>query len=74
MGEPTNEDRAGWAAAALEAFMGSHEPDDEKTSIEDLIVNLLHLAHQQYDLKLEEVEEYLARRRRMFEMEVEEDD
>lgn len=50
MGEVTNDDRAGWAEVACEAFAeitGQDMEDDLPEIIGDLIANLLHLANQQ---------------------------
>jgi hypothetical protein len=50
MGDVTNEDRAGWAEVACEAFAeitGQDIESDLPEIIGDLIANLLHLADQQ---------------------------
>jgi hypothetical protein len=49
MGDVTNEDRAGWAEVACEAFAeitGQDLENDLPEIIGDLIANLMHLASQ----------------------------
>ena len=56
MSEPTNQERARWARAALAVFTdrtysGDHpdtmDRDDLESAIGDLMCDLMHLAHQQ---------------------------
>ena len=46
MSEPTNDDRADWAQAAINAFQAVTRTDDED-AVPDLIADLLHLAVRQ---------------------------
>lgn len=43
--EPTNDDRADWAQAAVDAFQCVCRTDDDY-AIKDLVCNLLHLARR----------------------------
>lgn len=65
-----NDDRAGWARVALEAFITAC-PTDREDAIGDLITDLLHLAMREYSIKLPEAKELGAKAVRMFADEVE---
>ena len=46
-GGPTNKDRAEWARGTVECFVSMVGGDDLKTSISDLIANILHLCDEE---------------------------
>jgi NTP pyrophosphatase (non-canonical NTP hydrolase) len=73
MGDVTNEDRAGWAEVACEAFAeitGQDIENDLPEIIGDLIANLMHLANQQGM----SVEDRLENARMHYDAEIEEEE
>ena len=73
MGDVTNEDRAGWAEVACEAFAeitGQDLENDLPEIIGDLIANLMHLASQNGM----SVEDRLENARMHYDAEIEEEE
>jgi NTP pyrophosphatase (non-canonical NTP hydrolase) len=73
MGDVTNEDRAGWAEVACEAFAeitGQDMENDLPEIIGDLIANLMHLANQNGM----SVEDRLENARMHYDAEIEEEE
>lgn len=72
--DPTNEDRAGWAQCALDAFAHTTSMDtageDDKTVLSDLLVDLMHWC----DLNEVAFDEVLANAADTYAQEVEEDE
>lgn len=70
---PTNEDRAGWAQVAVDAFAAETNMDaageDMQTVMGDLLADLMHLC-QQNDIDFERI---LATGKMHFEAELEEE-
>jgi len=56
MSEPTNDDRASWADAAMRTFCETVgiEPEDKRTQLADLLADLRHWCDQ-HDVDFDEV-------------------
>jgi hypothetical protein len=69
--EPTNKDRAAWAYKAIRAFVKAkgevYDDTEIETEIQDLISDLLHLAHES---AVPCVQDVLDRAQRHYEYEV----
>ena len=75
MAEITNEDRAAWAATAIEAFTAECRMDgeDNQTKAKDLATNLVHYLRLECGLSLEEAGNVIHNAVGMAEQEAEED-